>query len=82
MANITIRNLDDSIKAGLRLQAARHGWSMEEEVRQILRRTVAPVQKAGSFAQRIQQQFAQLGVDDLVIPERKIARLPPQWEDS
>ena len=82
MAKITIRNLDDSIKASLRLQAARHGWSMEEEVRQILRRMVAPVQNTGSFAQRIQQQFAQLGIDDLVIPERKIARLPPQWEDS
>ena len=82
MANLTIRNLDDSIKASLRLQAARHGWSMEEEVRQILRRTVAPVQESGGFAQRVHQRFVELGVDDLAIPERKTARLPPQWEDS
>jgi hypothetical protein len=33
MATLTIRNLDDSTKAQLRLQAARHGRSMEEEAR-------------------------------------------------
>jgi phosphopantothenoylcysteine decarboxylase/phosphopantothenate--cysteine ligase len=36
MASITIRNLDDSIKDRLRLRAAAHGRSMEEEVRIIL----------------------------------------------
>jgi plasmid stability protein len=29
MASLTIRNLEDSTKAQLRLQAARHGRSME-----------------------------------------------------
>lgn len=82
MASLTIRNLDDSLKVGLRQQAARHGWSMEEEVRQILRRTVTPVQDLGSFAQRIHQRFAQLGVDDLPVPERQTVRQPPQWRDS
>ena len=82
MASLTIRNLDDSIKVSLRQQAARHGWSMEEEVRQILRRTVTPVQDLGSFAQRIHQRFAQLGVDDLPVPERQTVRQPPQWRDS
>lgn len=28
MASLTIRNLDDSVKAGLRLRAAKHGQSM------------------------------------------------------
>ena len=36
MASITIRNLDVSIKEKLRLRAAAHGRSMEEEVRLIL----------------------------------------------
>ena len=36
MASITIRNLDGSIKEKLRLRAAAHGRSMEEEVRLIL----------------------------------------------
>lgn len=37
MASLTIRNLDESLKTDLRLRAARHGCSMEEEARQILR---------------------------------------------
>jgi plasmid stability protein len=82
MASITIRNLDDRLKATLRQQAALHGCSMEEEVRQILRRTVMPAQLDSSFAQRIHQRFSQLGVDDLPIPERQAVRLPPQWNDS
>ena len=40
MASITIRNLDDDVKARLRVRAAEHGRSMEEEAREILRRAV------------------------------------------
>ncbi len=36
MASITVRNLDDSLKQRLKEQAAKHGCSMEEEVRRIL----------------------------------------------
>lgn len=39
MASITIRNLDDSIKAKLRLRAGSHGRSMEDDARTILRTT-------------------------------------------
>ena len=38
MASITIRQLDDDLKRRLRLRAARHGRSMEDEARTILRR--------------------------------------------
>ena len=37
MASITIRNLDDDVKRRLRIRAAEHGRSMEEEAREILR---------------------------------------------
>ena len=37
MASITIRRLDDTVKARLRVRAARHGRSMEEEAREILK---------------------------------------------
>jgi antitoxin FitA len=37
MANISIRNLEDGLKARLRVRAAEHGHSMEEEARRILR---------------------------------------------
>ena len=48
MASMTIRNLDDDIKQRLRVQAAEHGRSMEEEALEILRdgayRTCTPRQ--------------------------------------
>ena len=41
MASITIRQLDDELKQRLRLRAARHGRSMEDEARTILREAAA-----------------------------------------
>ena len=40
MASITIRNLDDEVKTRLRVRAAEHHRSMEEEVRVTLRDAV------------------------------------------
>jgi plasmid stability protein len=82
MASITIRNLDESIKAMLRLQAAQHGWSMEQEAREILRRSLLPAENAsGGFAQRIHQRFATLQTgseqDALPIPARRATRPAP-----
>jgi len=37
---LTVRNLDEAVKQRLRLQAARHGRSMEAEARDILARNV------------------------------------------
>lgn len=37
MASIAIRNLDDTLKSRLRIQAAMHGRSMEDEAGGILR---------------------------------------------
>ena len=41
MASMTIRNLDDQIKQRLRVRAAHHGRSMEDEVREILKSAVS-----------------------------------------
>jgi plasmid stability protein len=38
VASITIRNLDEALKARLRVRAAIHDRSMEDEARDILRR--------------------------------------------
>ena len=40
MAQIIVRKLDDSVKRKLQRRAARHGRSMEEEARDILRDAV------------------------------------------
>jgi phosphopantothenoylcysteine decarboxylase/phosphopantothenate--cysteine ligase len=37
MASLTVRQLDDKLKTRLRLRAARHGRSMEDEIRVLLR---------------------------------------------
>ena len=81
MSSITIRNLDESIKSSLRVRAARHGWSMEQEVRQILKQILAP-ELAGqvSFAERVNSRFAGLEVESLSIEPRQIARTPPEFD--
>lgn len=81
MTSITVRNLDESVKTGLRLRAARHGWSMEQEARQILQQAVAPEQPSAlSFAERINQRFAGLQAEALPLPARNPVRTPPHLE--
>jgi len=78
MSSLTVRNLDESVKNSLRVRAARHGRSMEEEVRQILQNIVAPEQAGQvSFAERVNSRFAGLHVDSLPLPARQLARKPP-----
>ncbi len=40
MAQMIVRNIDDGVKSELKARASLHGWSMEEEVRQILGKVV------------------------------------------
>jgi plasmid stability protein len=81
MSSITVRNLDDAVKNRLRVRAAQHGWSMEQEVRQILQQAVAPEQAAAiSFAERVNQRFAGLHGESLPIPARQMARNPPAFD--
>ena len=82
MASLTIRNLEEPIKALLRIRAAHHGHSMEEEVRQILRTAVLEdAQSPNNLADAIAKRFAELGgVDDLPIASREPMREPPQIE--
>ena len=82
MASLTIRNLEEPIKELLRIRAAHHGHSMEEEVRQILRKTLLEdSQLSENLAESIQKRFAQLGgVDDLPTSSREATRKPPQFE--
>lgn len=82
MASITIRNFDDSIKARLRVRAASHGRSMEDEARNILRAALCQEQAAGqSLVDRIRERFSSLGEIELPQPERSPIRQPPQLLD-
>ena len=77
MAVLTIRNIDDAIKTGLRVQAARHGWSMEEEVRKILAGALQGANTGLPLGQRMQRRFA--GAGALKIPARKPVRAAPDF---
>jgi phosphopantothenoylcysteine decarboxylase/phosphopantothenate--cysteine ligase len=50
MASLTVRKLDDAIKAELRLRAARNGRSVEDEVRVILREAATAASPATAMA--------------------------------
>lgn len=80
MANITIRNLDDSVKHGLRLRAAQHGRSMEDEVRHILRNAVDQPDKPLDLAARIRARVAEFGGVELALPARDAMRTPPTFD--
>ena len=49
MASLSIRKLDDDTYKQLRIRAAQHGVSMEEEARQILKRAVAAPERLGDL---------------------------------
>lgn len=67
MANLSVRRIDDETYEQLRVRAAKHGVSMEEEVRQILRRAVSAPEKLGELA--LSLFGAEHGVE-LEVPER------------
>ncbi len=81
VASITIRNLDDTLKSRLRIQAATHGRSMEDEARDILRsalsREPAPAPKLPAA---IRARVAPLGGVDLRTTPREPMRAPPTFE--
>ena len=69
MAQLVVRNLEDDVKARLRRRAARHGRSMEEEVRDILRSAVKDEgRKTVGLGTRLARRFAGRGLD-FDIPE-------------
>ena len=79
MASMTIRNLDDDIKQRLRIQAAKHGHSMEEEARAILRAALTEPASLTNLARAIRARFEPLGGVELDIPPREPMHDPPQF---
>lgn len=79
MAAIVIRRLDDGLKLRLRVRAAQHGRSMEEEVRVILNETLgAAPPPPPNLAAAIRARVAPVGGIDLALPEREPVRNPPK----
>lgn len=82
MATMTIRNLDDDVKARLRVRAAQHGRSMEEEVRSILRAALQarPEGSTGdALVADVRALVKPFGGIDLQLPPREPQRDPPDF---
>jgi len=83
MASITIRQLPETTKRKLRIRAAQHGRSMEQEAREILKngldtapRKTARPKTGADFVKAIRDIFEPLGGVDLEIPPRGPIRDP------
>jgi plasmid stability protein len=77
MASITIRDMDEPLKARLRVQAAHHGHSMEEEAREILRAALSSRRyRHGSLVDAIRARIEPLGGVELEIAPREAIREP------
>lgn len=82
MTGLTIRNVDAATKQRLRMRAARHGVSMEEEVRRILKDALRPAEATSGLGKRLCDRFAGLGAEEFVVPERHTPRNTLQWDES
>jgi antitoxin FitA len=82
MAQLVVRNLENSVKARLQRRAKRNGRSMEEEVRDILR--AAANQKTapkGGLGTQIANIFAKHGLDRPIEELRGFTVEPPNFEE-
>lgn len=77
MAQFVVRNIEAEVKSRLQRRAKRHGRSMEEEVRDILRNAAkeesSPVRGLGT---EIASLFAKIGLD-ADIPELRGHQITP-----
>jgi len=81
VASMTIRNLDDKLKARLRVQAAKHGRSMEDEARDILRAALSTASSRVSLVKSIRRRVEPLGGAELQIAPRESIREPVNLEE-
>jgi antitoxin FitA len=79
MASITIRKLEESTKRKLKVRAAMHGRSMEQEAREILRNALRQRPRTGAdLVKAIRRRFGPLGGVELEPYPREPIR-DPDW---
>ncbi len=77
MAQLVVRNIEAEVKRRLQRRARRHGRSMEEEVRDILRNAANQEQEnSGGLGTEIAALFRNIGLDR-DIPELRGHRIRP-----
>ena len=79
MSSLTISNLENNLKAQLRLRAGKHGRSMEAEARIFLAQTLNAAAGTENLATAIHRRFEALSIESLPIPPRQPVRNPPEF---
>jgi plasmid stability protein len=82
MSNLTLRNLDNDLEARLRLRAARHGQSMEEEARSILQASLenrVDDDSGASLYAAIRARVERFGGHELALSPRGPQCHPPDF---
>ncbi len=80
MASITIRNLDDETKRRLRIRAAEHGRSMEEEARDLLNKAMMLPRRGDKLGTAIHSLFKPFGGVELEPYPREPLGPPPDLD--
>ncbi len=82
MAQVIVRNLEDAVKRKLQRRAARHGRSMEEEVRDILRDAVKEEGRARKgLGTEIAELFRGVGLDQPIEELRGYRVRPVKFDE-
>jgi antitoxin FitA len=82
MAQVIVRNLDDSVKRKLQRRAAKHGRSMEEEIRDILRDAVKEDDRGQpGLGTRIAARFKGIELDEPIQEFRGYTIEPPKFDE-
>jgi plasmid stability protein len=77
MAQLVVRNIEGKVKSRLQGRAKRHGRSMEEEVRDILRNAAKEEETpAAGLGTEIASLFTKVGLD-AEIPELRTHEIKP-----
>ena len=82
MASLTIRNLDETVKQGLRRRAAERGVSMEEEARAVLRAAALASPPPRDLGATIRARFEPLGGVEILeaVPAHEPGRTTPMFD--
>ena len=83
MTTLTIRNVDPVLKEELRVRAARHGRSMEAELRQILKEALGGEKRRSerNLAEANRRRFLPLGGADELEPHPPVPVRGPRRFD-
>jgi len=81
MGQLIVRNLENDIKERLKRRARRHGQSMEEEARAILRDALKHESETPvSLGSRLAARFADIGLDKDIEEQRGTPARPADFE--